>query len=328
MISNYVERFIIDCSRKSEDNTVLNYKSDILLFLEDIKQIKKIKEYSEEQFFKSINNDDIEDWMQLVLNDNNTESMTVLQHGSYAPSSINRKISSLRLFFEYLKENKNLIEKNPFNNVMFCKEKNKKKKDILNLTEIKTVIAETYNKRATDRCFEFNSARIRFVMALMASTGLRISELLSIELQDIEKIDEDNYMINISGDRVKNDIDKRVPICGIVSEYYNEYMCERKKLKTLVDKNILILSNRGKKITRTRTESDIKKFVERAGINKTINNHSFRHIFRTSLTKNNVNESLICIIGGWSRAGLSMSGIYTHDTKDLDTEKINVCNIL
>lgn len=316
----YIERFIKEISRNAEEATCIGYESDIRLFLEDISKKKSIED--EEELLKSISNDDVEDWIEFREKNENSKE-------KYSLNTLNRKIISINLFFTYLKENKGLISRNPFNNVsIFDPNKiEKKQKDILTLEEVKKMIAETYIKKSTDRCFYFNSARIRFIIALMVTTGLRISEVLNISLQDIEAV-SDGYMININKEKVKNDMDKRVPITGIVVEYYNEYLEERTKLKKIIDKDVLILSSRGKSIDRKITERDIKKYLDRVGIDKEINNHSYRHIFRTSLTKKNINESLICIIGGWSRKNLSMSAIYTHDTKDLDKEKMEACNIL
>lgn len=320
MAKNYIERFITEVARNAEQSTCAVYEADVRLFLQDIASKKTI--HNEVELLKAITNDDVEDWIQYRVNVQNPKE-------KYALGTINRKIISLNLFFTYLKENKGLIEKNPFNNVsIFDPNKiEKKQKDILTLEEVRKIIAETYIKHATDRCFHFNSARIRFIIALMSTTGLRISEVLSITLNDIESV-YDGYMINISKEKVKNNLDKRVPITGIVVEYYHEYLAERTKLKNIIDSELLILSSRGKSIDRKTTERDIKKYIDRVGIDKEINNHSYRHIFRTSLTKNNINESLICIIGGWSRKGLSMSAVYTHDTKDLDGEKMQACNIL
>lgn len=322
MNNNYVKRFIMEVSRNAEDSTCNSYENDVKYFLCDMAQYKNIHIDNELELIQSITNNDVEDWIQY-----RTKLADDSKH--YALSTMNRKIVSLNLFFKYIKDNKNLIEQNPFANVSLYDLSKRTVLDtnVLILDDIKKMIDETYIKQVGERCFEFNSARTRFVIALMCTTGLRISEVLSIELDNIEQIDG-AYMVNISKDKVKNDINKRVPICGKVVMYYHEYIKERSKLKNIIDSNVLIISSRGKIIDRSTTERDIKKYIDRVGIQKSINNHSCRHIFRTSLTKNNVNESLICIIGGWSRHSLAMSAIYTHDTIDLDSEKIKVCNIL
>ena len=56
-------------------------------------------------------------------------------------------------------------------------------------------------------------------------------------------------------DKVKNDINKRVPICGVTKKYYEEYLMERRMLGLDQDNTTLIVSNRGKAISRKTTEN-------------------------------------------------------------------------
>lgn len=318
-----VERFYEELLRTKRENTANSYFADVRKFLEDMEKIKSISVDSDE-LLKAISNDDVEDWFKDCKN-------------KYTVTTVNRKISALSKFFEYIlhnKESKKLIVSNPFENTSYSKVKKKEKVDyiedtnenVLTLDEVKRLLEISYKKMPTDRCFNFNSARFRFLIALMCSTGLRVSEALTIEFDDIVKIESGDYMINFVGEKVKNNTCKRVPICGLTKKYFFEYLEEREKIN-VIDESVLFVTSRGKKMYRTDTEREILKYSDRAGLNKTINNHTCRHTFRTILTLNNTNESLICIIGGWSRTNLSMSATYTHDTIALDPKKIAVCNI-
>lgn len=320
MITNFKERFIEEQKRTTREATWSSYSSDIKLFLEYMSNIKRINE--ELELIQSITNDDVEDWLTIM---SDSKSPADERDPFYELTTLNRKIASLSVFFEYMKESKGKIDKNPFKNVKPYKNINSERREMLTLDEVKIFIEQTYVINKDDRAREFNSARTRFLTALMCTTGLRINEALSIKFTDIEE-KSDAYMINLKAKNVKNHLDKRVPICGITKKYYHEYLAERSKIKHPSDENLVILSSRGKRFDRKASEEQIQKYVQRINVDKEIVNHSFRHTFRTTLATKGVNETLICLIGGWALQG--MSAIYIHDSVDLDQKKIEVCNIL
>lgn len=318
-VQNIKEMFIKAKARKLSKNTLDNYYSDVKNFLE---MIMKENSCSENEAIKMVTPLRIENFIN--------ENQSYTGEKGYSKATLNRKIASLTCFYDWLIKMDILeIEKNPFEHIDRYSEVESKVKDILYIDEVKKVIEATYRKERIDKNFEFASARTRFIISMMTTTGLRIEEVLNIKLKDIEQIGDD-FMVNIPKEISKNKQERRVPICSLTKKYYFEYLEERNKL-VLDDNELLILSNNKKKLSTKDSRVAIDKYVKRADIkDKNIGNHSFRHTFRSVATANNVNEALICIIGGWSRKALSnQSNVYLHDDEGLDKIKIEICsNIL
>jgi site-specific recombinase XerD len=306
MMNKKIERFLAaSVKRYLETNTYESYKVDLSQL--DTYMINNIGE----NWIEEVTNDDMEDYVGHLMDS-----------GEYKNSTINRKIASAGSFFKYCL-NKEWIEKDPMRGIKPLKVV-VEQKDMLRIEEVRTVIASTYDRQAREKFFEFNSARNRFILALLSTTGLRISELINIKLDSLEKING-GYMVNIAPEDVKNDIAKRVPVSNKTLEYYNEYMQERSARG--FDTDTLILSRTGKKLTRKSVREMIQKYCERSGIEGlNITPHSFRHTCTTTLRKNKVEDTLIYNILGWKREG--MAGRYTNDMIGLDEAKIECCNIL
>lgn len=314
MIENIREMFIVAKSRKYPKNTLASYNSDIKIFLENIMKENNCDEVTAIKMVDSI-------FVEKFVNNNKQ----LIKEEGYSKSSLNRKLASMTLFYDWIISMGLFdIKHNPFKGVDRFSNTESKEKDSLLIDEVKKLIACTYEKRRGDKDFEFVSARTRFIIALMSTTGMRIEEVLNLQMDFIKPV-EDDYMIVIPKEFSKNKKPRRVPLCGIVKKYYHEYLDIRKKID--VDSNLLILSNKYKKFSTKDSRSAIKKYVERMGVtDKNIGNHSFRHTFRSALTEKNANESLICTIGGWSRKRLgNQSDVYLHDDERLDKIKIEIC---
>lgn len=318
MNENIREMFIKAKSRRYPKNTIIGYNSDIKIFFDTIMEENNCDETTAIKMVDSI-------YVENFINYNKQ----LIRDEEYSKSSLNRKLASLTLFYDWVIKMHILdIKNNPFKGVERFNDTESKQKDSLDIEEIKKVIECTYEKRRGDKQFEFVSARTRFIVALMTTTGMRIEEVLNMKKDFIKPCDDD-FIIEIPKTLSKNGRARRVPLCGIVKDYYKEYLNIRNTIN--IDSDLLILSNKYKKFTTKDSRTAIKKYVERIGItDKNIGNHSFRHTFRCVLTEKNTNEGLLCCIGGWSRKSLgSQSDVYLKDDERLDRIKIEVCkNIL
>ena len=301
----YIERFLeVKVELYKEKNTYVNYKIDL----------KQLDLHMTEILG--------EDWVATVDNDEMELYVKSLKKKKYEATTINRKIASASSFFGYCVD-KGWIEKNPMKGIELFRVY-KKKKDMLDIEDIKKIIDSTYVREVREKNYEFNSARNRFILAFLTSTGLRISELLSLDIKSLEKVSE-GYMVNISAERIKNNVDKRVPIANKTLEYFNEYMEQREK-NGFANNDILILSRNGKKMTRVAIQRMISKYCERNGFEElNITPHTFRHICTSVLRRNRVEDSLIFNILGWKEG---IMAVYTDDISMLDNAKITSCNII
>jgi len=155
---NYRELFIYHSRtiRGASENTTRNYDNDLVAFT------KWARQNIHDAHWSNITAEQIE---QYVID---------MSAKKYAPATINRRISTLRQFFAWMKDRK-MIENNPATNI-------KSRKDVAKQTDIidPMAIAEYVNN-------EKNPISTRALIALIAETGMRISEVLALRLECINK---------------------------------------------------------------------------------------------------------------------------------------------
>src|SRR5574344_906534 len=259
---NYVDRYIKRKGKECRQSTLDQYKATIVRFLSGIAKEKNINE--EMELYKSINNDTIEDFYEVYSD-------------THKKSCENNSISIIRQFFDYLVEDKGLYKSNPFGAIKGYKphviQQSVKEKDLLTKEEMIRFIDELSIKDCDEKCFEFNSKRNQFLFSLMATTGLRIEEALTLRLSDIEE--KNGYVIaHIREEINKTHIARNIQIANKCYKFYIEYMNMRKKIDT--NEPYMFLSYRYKKLTKGAVNKIINKYTTRLGLDKHITNHCFR----------------------------------------------------
>lgn len=219
----------------------------------------------------------------------------------YKKNSISKNLSSLRSFYKFLTEEK-VVLNNPFKNISNPK-KDKKLPDFLNYEEINKLFdsADTTTPLGL---------RNRCILELLYDTGIRVSELVNLKINDIEF---DKKIINILGKGKK----ERIVYYGdylqeVLGKYIND---SRKYLLNNKLSEYLILNNNGSKITTRGVEYIIDKMVNEAAIKHKISPHVLRHTFATHMLNGGADiKSIQQLLGHES---LSTTGIYTHITNDV-----------
>ena len=219
----------------------------------------------------------------------------------YKKNSISKNLSSLRSFYKFLTEEK-VILNNPFKNISNPK-KDKKLPDFLNYEEINKLFdcADTTTPLGL---------RNRCILEILYDTGIRVSELVNLKINDIEF---DKKIINILGKGKK----ERIVYYGdylqeVLDKYIND---SRKYLLNNKLSEYLILNNNGSKITTRGVEYIIDKMVNEAAIKHKISPHVLRHTFATHMLNGGADiKSIQQLLGHES---LSITGIYTHITNDV-----------
>lgn len=219
----------------------------------------------------------------------------------YKKNSISKNLSSLRSFYKFLTEEK-VILNNPFKNISNPK-KDKKLPDFLNYEEINKLFdsADTTTPLGL---------RNRCILELLYDTGIRVSELVNLKINDIEF---DKKIINILGKGKK----ERIVYYGdylqeVLGKYIND---SRKYLLNNKLSEYLILNNNGSKITTRGVEYIIDKMLNEAAIKHKISPHVLRHTFATHMLNGGADiKSIQQLLGHES---LSTTGIYTHITNDV-----------
>ena len=218
-----------------------------------------------------------------------------LNDTSKKDKTIARKIVSIRTFFDYLMKEK-LISINPCEKIETPKirktlPKTLNEKEVLKLLSIKPKTAKEYRNKA--------------MIELMYATGLRVSELVNLEINDINLIDD---YVRVYGKGKKERIIPMADITvKIIDEYINVYRNSLLK-GYLTDK--VFISSYGKGITRQGFFKIIKKQAKEVGIAKDFSPHTLRHSFATHLLENGADLRSIGEMLG--HENIKTTQIYTH----------------
>lgn len=146
--------------------------------------------------------------------------------------------------------------------------------------------------------------RDKAMLETMYASGLRVSELLALELSNINF---KTYVITIIG---KGEKMRKVPIGDFAIEYILRYVNEvRNKMKNKKDKN-LFLSKYGKKLSRQSFFKNVKKYALKAGIMENISPHTLRHSFATHMLENHADLRVVQELLG--HTNIATTEIYTH----------------
>ena len=177
-----------------------------------------------------------------------------------------RALSSVKSFFNFLMIN-DRIESSPAEFIQMPKF-GRQLPDILSTDEIDRIIA-------TIDTSSVKGLRDQAMLEVLYSCGLRVSELISLKIQDL--FFGEGY-IRVIG---KGDKQRLVPISAIARERIQRYLDQRPGGRSNIE--TVFLNNRGSQLTRVMVFTILKEAARRAGINKRISPHTFRHSFATHL---------------------------------------------
>lgn len=175
--------------------------------------------------------------------------------------------------------------------------------DVLNISEINNIIAAI----DTD-CY--SGIRNRAILETLYSCGLRIWELLNLKVSNLHF---DEKYIKILG---KGNIERVVPIGANAIQYINDYKDTVREEPKEKHKDILFLNGRGARLTKQTMLAHVKKIAAKAGVNKRVGHHTFRHSFATHLME--AGADIRAIQGLLGHKSIVSTEIYTH----LDVEHL------
>ena len=155
--------------------------------------------------------------------------------------------------------------------------------------------------------------RNRAMMEMLYGSGLRVSELVNLQLSKIYL--NEHYML-IEG---KGSKQRLVPLSPVAEEWFGYWMQERSKWPIKPEsKDIAFVNRYGRPLTRAMVFTIVKRLCAEAGITKTVSPHTLRHSFATHLLQNGADLRVIQQLLG--HEDLATTEIYTHlDVQDLRT---------
>lgn len=310
-MSDIINRFERELKRaEASEDTIIAYKNDLKKFHAYIRECVFYDNTGFDESLCAITFEVLEDFIYW------------LEGKEYSRATINRMIASLKAFYKYYSKHSGI---NPAAGLRGYKNVNSRRKAILNQDQVIKIIQQTQEKRYGEPYMVFNSNRNRFLISLLATTGLRISEALNIQFKDIENYN--NYkMVNIDIHKGKTKLNKRIPICEKILPYYDSYIAEyEKKFNIDSDKYLIVAGRSGEQITPKTSNVMIKKYCKELEI-EDVSNHCFRHYANTSLEELETPDSIRKKILGWSCNGDMGNSIYSHDTEKKDRIMVKYCN--
>lgn len=277
-------------------------KEYILKFIDELKYEKNYSNLTYEGYLSDL------DLFLQYLNENNIKSFNSVEYQGirlyvnylydldYNNRTISRHISSLRSFFKYLKVN-NIIDNNPM--VLVSNPKLEKRlPKYLNFEDTEKLLNAYSN--------DYIGIRNSLILELLYSTGIRVSELVNIKLNDIS-----GKTIKIVG---KGNKERIVYFGDRCLNLINLYLKESYNKLNVNNLNYLLLSKTGKKIS----DREIRKVIDDAAvianIDMKISPHVLRHTFATHMLIDGADLRSVQELLG--HENLSTTQIYTHLTNE------------
>lgn len=272
LISEYVS--YLEIERGLSKNTLSAYQTDLIAF------------------FNSLEQDESDVKIEKLVRRDFSSYVKKLAREEKNPSTITRKIASLKGFFKYLCF-KREIKNNP--TVALNSPKNPKKlPKVLTINEIKKILLNELSP------LEFS------IIELLYSSGIRVSELVNLKINDV---DLKQRMLKVFG---KGSKERIVPMNEKCVESLKKYYKKREIIALKFNSsNNLFLDDKGKNITRQKVYQIIKKQGEL--IDKQISPHTIRHSFATHLLENGADLRVVQELLG--HASIVTTQLYTHISK-------------
>lgn len=275
----------------------MSYLDEYYLFLKTEKKLGDATIFS-----YRLDLDAFYDYFKGEINLNEEDLIKYLTHlkKSLSARSVNRHISSLKGFYNFLLE-ENKITVSPLENISILKTEKKLPK-YLTIKEVDTLLNIPLNT-----AFDY---RNKAMMEVMYATGLRVSELVSLEYSNVDLY---NAFIRVKGKGKKTRV---IPIGEIASHYLEIYINDyRNKLLGKKNYNELFLNNHGNPITRQGFNYILENIKVMTGIKKEITPHVLRHSFATHLLEGGADLRSIQEMLG--HENISTTNIYTYVANDI-----------
>ena len=254
-----------------------------------LRDIKKLRDYAE---FDLENTGPFE-----ITYENIQEYLFQLSKKKFSERSQARWISSIKSFFKYLVEDEFRTD-NP-TTLLEGPKLGLYLPDTLSFEDVNRIIAVIKNDTDLGR-------RNHCMVEVLYGCGLRVSELIDLKISNINF--KESYL-KVEG---KGDKSRFVPMASFTSKLIKDYIRDIRSKYKINKKceDILFLNSRGSAMSRVIVFIIIKELTEKAGINKKISPHTFRHSFATHLLLNGADLRYIQEMLGHS--SITTTEIYTH----------------
>ncbi len=281
MNNNLVENFLdfLQNDKKLSDNNLQSYNRDIKLY----------GNYLDSHNLNAVD----------CTEDSIKEYFGELKNEGKADSTISRNIASLRSFYQYLYKNK-VVSEDPTTHLESPKITRKPPK-ILSTEQVELLLNQP-------KCVDLKGYRDKAMLELVYATGIRVTELISLNLDDID-LDASSIKCSTRGK------DRVIPIGSLANNALSEYLTKARKSMLKDDNdNALFVNVNGKRLTRQGFWKIIKQYKNQADIDVDITPHTLRHSFAMHLLENGAELRAIQEMLGHS--DISSTQVYAQMEQD------------
>ena len=280
LLTRFLNYLLIE--RGVSQNTLESYGRDLHRFVAFVEENKKITD------------------LQKITPEVIVEYLTTIREEGLAANSMNRALAALRGFYKYLLRER-LIEDNPLANIELAKVW-MRLPDTISKEEMKLILDQPGNQ---------NNAAIRnaAMLELLYATGVRVSELVNLTMNSV------NWQVGFLIVMGKGSKERIVPVGKIAYDCLRRYVEEsRPKLMQKKSTDVLFLNRFGGKFTRQGFWKIVVGYAKKAGLQKKVYPHTFRHSFASHLLEGGADLRTVQVMLGHS--DISTTQIYTHVTRE------------
>ncbi|MDA8345829.1 MAG: site-specific tyrosine recombinase XerD [Thermaerobacter sp.] len=222
-----------------------------------------------------------------------------LQEEGKATATIARRLAALKAFYQYLVRER-LMTEDPTSNLESPKLERRLPR-VLSVGEVERVLRQPDPHHPA-------GLRDRAMLELLYATGIRVSELVSLNLGDVNL--EQGYLRCIG----KGQKERLVPIGSFAMDSMKQYLAHaRGRLVREAREQCLFVNHHGHRLTRQGFWKIVKRYSQEAEIDRSITPHTLRHSFATHLLENGADLRSVQEMLG--HADISTTQIYTHLTR-------------
>lgn len=272
----YIDKFInyLKIEKNASGHTVLNYSIDL------------------KDFASFLGESSVESVSYLFLR----KYLAHMKEKNYSKRTVARKLASLRSFFKFLYR-EGYIKTNPSSGILTPK-LDKKLPIFLDQDEVSKLIEAPDEK-------DLSGLRDRALMETLYSTGIRVSELVGMNLSEIDFI---SGVIKVFG---KGKKERLAPIGDKALRAIRNYL-DKRGIGKLNDKKAVFLNKDGGRLTDRSVRRVIEKYIKRVSLREGVSPHTLRHSFATHLLNRGADLRSVQELLG--HMNLSTTQIYTHVT--------------
>lgn len=282
-MQNHLEDFLhfIIVEKGLAPNTIESYRRDLNRYLQYLSKVEQITDFN--------------DVNRMVI----VNYLYILKENGKARATISRTIASLRSFHQFLSR-ENVTEEDPSIHIETPKPERRLPK-VLSNEEVEALLTAP----TTNSPFDI---RNKAMLELLYATGMRVTELCSLKVQDVHLT---MGFIRCIGKGNKERIIPIGKLAGEALESYIEY--GRPSLMKKKKHDFLFVNHHGETLTRQGFWKILKKRSKEANIDKELTPHTLRHSFATHLLENGADLRSVQEMLG--HADISTTQIYTHVSK-------------